>query len=134
MKIKASLILLFAIILGSLQPAQARRDEQFKIQVNQTKRVLRNKLTVKFVALVEDSRCPVDVTCVWSGNAKVRIQVGKSNGAMKTFEINTNLQPKTISYAGYEIKLVNLDPKPRTNVRINRDGYTATFSVNKLTR
>ena len=99
--------------------------------INKQKVIIRDKLTVKFVSLVEDSRCPTDTNCVWAGNAKIKIQVGKGKAAAKTFELNTNLDPQTISFAGYEIKLVNLTPQPASNIIINRNGYTATFAVSK---
>jgi hypothetical protein len=87
-----------------------------------------------FVSVIEDSRCPEDANCVWAGNAKVRIKIGKANGAVKTFELSSNLEPKTVAFEGYEIKLTNLDPKPRTNIRINRNGYAAAFTVTKIQR
>jgi hypothetical protein len=31
---------------------------------------------VKFVKVLEDSRCPKDVTCIWAGRARVQIEVG----------------------------------------------------------
>lgn len=30
---------------------------------------------VKFAEVIEDSRCPVNVTCVWEGRAKVKVEV-----------------------------------------------------------
>jgi len=31
--------------------------------------------TVKFVQVLEDSRCPLDVTCIWAGRARVQLEV-----------------------------------------------------------
>ena len=36
--------------------------------------------TVRPVAVIEDSRCPVSVTCVWAGRLKVRVEVGTGSG------------------------------------------------------
>lgn len=124
-----SLILLF--VTGSAIPAKAQTTQQIKIVVKKQKTIIKDNLTIKFVSLVEDSRCPTDTNCIWAGNAKIKIQVGKGKGASKTFELNTNLEPQTVSFAGYEIKFVNLTPQPATNIRINRNGYTATFAVSK---
>jgi len=60
--------------------------------------------------------------------------VSKRGGESKTFELNTNLGPKGETFEGYAINLVNLTPTPRDNIRINRNGYTATFSISRLTR
>ena len=132
MKIKAILILFLAIILGSSPSTQAQTNRQVKIQINQTKRIFRNNLTVKFVSLVEDSRCPVDANCVWAGNAKIQIKVINARGVSRFFELNTNLKPQAIKFSSYEIKLIDLNPKPRTNIRINRNGYVATMIVSRV--
>ncbi len=110
---------------------QAQTNQKFTVQINQQKTIAKNKLTIKFVSLVEDSRCPTDTNCIWAGNAKITIKVSNGKSAAKTFELNTNSKPQTVSFAGYEIKLTNLNPSPATNIRINRNGYVATFVVSK---
>ena len=124
-------ILIFTFVFGGFVSAQAQTNQQVKVLINKQKIVTKDKLTIKFVSLVEDSRCPTGTNCIWAGNAKIKIQVGKGKTAAKTFEISTNLEPQTVSYAGYEIKLANLTPHPATNIRINRNGYTATFALRK---
>ena len=126
---KTIFILILTFVFSTF--LQAQTNQKFTVQINRQKTVLKNKLTIKFVSLVEDSRCPTDARCIQAGNAKIQITVGKPKGASETFELNTNDQPQTVSFAGYEIKLVDLNPKPASNIRINRNGYTATFLVAK---
>ena len=125
------LTLILTFVFGGFAAAKAQTNQQVKVLINKQKIVTKDKLTVKFVSLIEDSRCPTDSNCVWAGNAKIKIQVGKAKSAAKTFELNTNLEPQIVSFAGYEIKLVNLTPQPASNIRINRNGYTATFAISK---
>lgn len=110
---------------------QAQTNQRVTVQVNQQKTLAKIKLTIKFIALVEDSRCPTDVECIQAGNGKIQIELKKVGSGTKIFELNTNAQPKAVSFAGYTIELVDLNPKPATNIRINRNGYTATFNVSK---
>ena len=44
-------------------------------------------LTVRFVAVTEDSRCPRDVTCVWQGEVKVRLEIQASSKASSEVEV-----------------------------------------------
>ncbi|MCA1622879.1 MAG: hypothetical protein LC768_00870 [Acidobacteria bacterium] len=125
-------ILAFILTLVAASFLQAQTNQKVTVQINQQKTITKNKLTIKFVSLVEDSRCPTDTNCIWAGNAKITIKVSNAKAAAKTFELNTNSKPQSVSYAGYEIKLADLNPKPATNIRINRNGYTATFVVRKL--
>ena len=127
-----TLILTFAF--GSFLQAEAKTDKQIKVLVNRQKTVPGSKLTVKFVSLIEDSRCPEGVKCIQAGNAKIKVTVTSRGGESKTFELNTNLGPKGETFEGYAINLVSLTPTPKDNIRINRNGYTATFAVSRLTR
>ncbi len=129
---KTILAVLLTLVLGSF--LQAQTNQKVTVQINQQKTVAKNKLTIKFVSLIEDSRCPSDTNCIWAGNARITIKVSNGKSAAKTFELNTNLKPQTVSFAGYEIKLASLTPQPATNIRINRNGYTATFAITKITR
>ena len=125
------LALILTLAGGDFLQIEAQTSQQLKLRVTAQKAVSGSKLKIKFVSVVEDSRCPEGTNCIWAGNAKVKIQVGKTGGEMKTFELNSNSEPKSVSFEGYEIKLTGLEPHPKANVRINRNGYTATFTVAK---
>lgn len=128
---KTIVILILTVLLGSFWQTAAQTSEQLTLRINNQKKFAGGKLTVKFVSLAEDSRCPIGVNCIHAGNAKIQIKVAKRGGAAKTFDLNTDMQPAVVSFEGYDIKLTNLVPVPRENVRINRNGYTATLAISK---
>lgn len=133
MKTKLILALILTLAFGAIFAVEAQTRQQQKIQIHKQKRFSRSNLIVKFVSLVEDSRCPIGTNCIWAGNAKIKIEVGKGRNK-ETFEVNTNLGPKGATYNGYQIELVALTPVPKENIRINRNGYVATFAVSRLKR
>ena len=128
------LSLILTLLFGTVTTAQAQKSQTLEVRVNQQKSLARNNLKIKFVSLIEDSRCPEGVRCVWAGNAKIQVRITDSRGRSETFEMNTNMGAKGASFGGYAVNLINLEPQLRANVRINRNAYTATFSINKLTR
>lgn len=128
---KVFLTLIFTLVFGSLCQASAQTSQQLKLRVNNQKSVAGGKLTIKFLSVAEDSRCPEGVNCIHAGNAKIQIKVAKRGGSAKNFELNTNSDPNIVSFEGYKIKLENLVPTPKENIRINRNGYTATLIVSK---
>jgi hypothetical protein len=125
--------LILTLIFGgaAVSTANAQSAQQVSVRIHNQKSVMRDKLRIKFIA-VEDSRCPRDANCVWAGNAKVTIRVTNRRGQSKTFDLNTNLQGKSARFDGYEIKLGSVSPYPRSDIRINRNGYTASFTVTKI--
>jgi hypothetical protein len=123
--------LILTLIFGGVLTARAQSAQQVSVRVKTQKSVMRDRLRIRFVA-VEDSRCPADANCVWAGTAKVTIRVSNSRGKSQTFELNTNPQGKSARFDGYEITLGEVTPYPRSNIRINPNGYTAKFAVRKL--
>jgi hypothetical protein len=41
---------------------------------------LGDRLTVRLIEVIEDSRCPVNVTCVWAGRLRVRAAISGVSG------------------------------------------------------
>jgi hypothetical protein len=125
------LSLILTLIFGSALTAAAQTTQQITLPAGKQKIVTRDKLKIKFVS-VEDSRCPKDVNCVWAGNAKVTIKVTNRRGESKTFDLNTNLETKSVKFEGYEIKLGSVTPYPKANAPTGQNDYTAIFIVTKL--
>ena len=125
------LSLILTLIFGSALIAEAQTTQQFSLPAGKQKIVTRDKIKIKFVS-VEDSRCPQGVTCVWAGNAKVTIKVTNRKGESKTFDLNTNLEVRSVKFEDYEIKLVSVEPYPKANAPTGATGYTASFSLTKL--
>jgi len=121
---------LLIVVLAGVAPAFAKRTQDVQVQIN--KAVTSNGLKIEFVELVEDSRCPTDAQCVWAGNAKIKVLASKPGHKTKTVLLNTGIEPQSVIFAGYQIRLTGLTPEPRTNIRIRRDGYVATFSIAKV--
>jgi hypothetical protein len=91
-------------------------------------------LRIKFVAVENDSRCPSDVKCVWAGNAAVRLEVSMSRRDSKSLTLNTSRSSALVGetqYRGYKLRLVGLDPYPRSDQKIAAGDYTVTLLVSK---
>ena len=112
------------------QPAQIISN----VEVGKQKKASRSKINVKFVSVIEDSRCPPDVQCIQAGNARIKVIVSKAGSDPKTFEMNTNLGEKGNIYNGYAIYLTDLSPVPETTARFSQNTYKATFSISRLSR
>ena len=67
--------------------------------------------------LVEDSRCPATVVCVWESNGRVTIQLRDANGAEISAQLNTHPSyPRSLVFRYLNIELTALDPYPQTPV------------------
>lgn len=89
-----------------------------------------DKKAVKFIKVVEDSRCPSDVTCFWAGQATVLIGLYENDDLLEEKEIiigAKGISPKNIkelitshnkTIFGY-----NLIPYPSSDQKINPSDY-----------
>jgi hypothetical protein len=129
---KSAIILLLAIFTATTMATSGGRPQSVTVTVHQERSVPRAGFKIKFAEMVEDSRCPADVNCIWAGNAKVKIELRRGRGQSKTFELNSTTTPNVIEYNGYEIKLKELTPHTQTNFRIDPDKYEAVFEITKV--
>ena len=75
---------------------------------------------------IEDSRCPLDVTCVWEGKVTAMIQVHN-----QTEKISENFSPGfTLSFTPYNITLVDVLPYP---ISTEKPDYVVILEITKLT-
>lgn len=116
---------------GVLSSIQVQPGRQFELSAGQEARIQGTPIAVRFVRVAEDSRCPIDVNCVWAGNAVVKISLSSSDGNGSESSLNTTLEPKSIYYGGYTIKLIDLKPAPRSGTKIPPATYLAILEASK---
>ena len=134
MKIQILLLVTFAFLFGAIQMSSAQTEKDpIKLKPTEQATIENSDVKIKFLSVIEDSRCPEGVTCIWAGNAKIKIEVS-CNSRKEEFEINTNLGPKGASFDGYAINLVDLSPVPKEGSATSKESYIATFEVSRLTR
>jgi len=91
-------------------------------------------LQVTFVSVQEDSRCPMEVMCVWQGRA-VTVFRATVDGVDQG-EINLVLLGLTATRSGnttavgqYTLRLDTLEPYPKASQRTPPEQYVATLHV-----
>lgn len=75
-----------------------------------------SKVSLQFKEVVEESRCPVDVTCVWEGIAIVNVEAISGSEKMDFKVATRDFLPKNVtksfSFSGYKFTLTELKPQP----------------------
>lgn len=109
-------------------------DEAYEMGVNTISKTVDNRFTVKFDSVMNDSRCPKDVVCVWEGVASVRFTISE-NGHQNTVELhtlNSGTWTDNATINGVNIKLLALNPYPESTVKPNYKKYKATILLSKI--
>jgi hypothetical protein len=108
-----------------------RLGQEFELMINQEAMIEGEGLAVVFESVLEDGRCPEDVTCVWSGNAKIKLRLSKQKQKPGAINLNTDVKPKSSSYLDYVIRLVALKPLPKKDKPVQANEYKATLIITK---
>jgi hypothetical protein len=105
------------------------------LAVGQSVRLTDALLTITFIGVSEDSRCPRQVNCVWSGRAVLRFSVQVEGGPAQDVTLSTPHSPDPTNIAtlhGYRIALTDVQPDPETpDNPINPEQYRATLVVTR---
>ncbi len=117
--------------LFPLPTVDVQLGQVFQISIGQTGRLSSVGLFITSKEVLEDSRCPVDVVCVWAGNAKVSLEVKQENRAAQILTLNSNVEPREVTYEGYQIRFEGLMPQPRSTQPIRREDYRLSLRVLK---
>jgi hypothetical protein len=105
------------------------RGRTFELRPGQVARVGNAGLLVGFRGIATDSRCPIDVVCVWQGDAEARVPVTIGRRAWTALALHTGIEPHSAVFEGYTVTLVSVAPAPRSDQRISPDRYVATLRV-----
>jgi len=104
--------------------------EEFELAVHQTAQMTAEKISVTFQEVLEDSRCPVDVTCIWAGLAKVSLHVAVS-GQEREISLSTSPPDNSAGFENYTFWLIKVRPVPRADQTMDRSAYVVTLRVDK---
>ena len=80
MLIKKKLLLLLFVLgsVGLTAQTDSTKTPRIVVKVPLGEQVVINEVSVKFDEVLEDSRCPVNVECIWEGRLKAKIIVSEA--------------------------------------------------------
>ena len=129
MKILVINLMILLVTIGCTSNKKAVNPEnKIKIALGETITIENHQL--KFVKVLEDSRCPKEVTCIWAGRAKVQVEVWKNgeNSIIKELifgQVNQG-ESKDLTLFTSEEKIVKgyaLEPYPSSEVSSDKREY-----------
>jgi hypothetical protein len=123
--------LILILCAAAFAGGEGRVRDGVEVRQGKERKVDGSDLKISFLSVVDDSRCPEGVKCIWAGNAKVRMSARNSKDECAEFELNTNLQPVAYHFGKYTITLENLSPYPSLKGEMKPRDYTATVVVKK---
>jgi hypothetical protein len=119
------------LVLWTWMSPMAAVDSEIELRVGQTAAVTvaGKEMSIRFVRVIEDSRCPIGVNCVWEGDAVARFEL-TAGGAAETVDLHTHHDRERARDVGEaRVSLTQLTPVPRADKHPKPDEYVATLVV-----
>lgn len=116
------------------KPIIEKLANQFQLKIDQIAWIKSEKIKIKFLNIVEDSRCPSDVQCVWEGQTKVMLGIARNNLSLGNFVLTSRAGHEDLAakkFDRYSVKLIKVDPYPKANQKIEISDYVITLTITK---
>ena len=126
-----AIVCLFAVTGCFVESAVAPGpvDQTVTLAPGQSASITGTGVTLKFVGVTGDNRCPADAMCVLGGSATVQVEASSSSGSRTvTFETG-DLEP--VEYGALRLELTQLQPYPFSATPIEHEDYRATLRVTR---
>ncbi len=123
-----------ATVLAFTTGGTAAAEPVFVLAGGQQVTVADSALTVRFDRVLEDSRCPAQVDCVWAGQARIALVVQSGGAPPQTVELSTypasDATGPTAGVGMHSVTLRALDPYPQSPQDSPAlQDYRATISI-----
>lgn len=130
-----------AILLGTVRVSAVEPGNERGLHVGETLRY-DGGLKITFLAVRNDSRCPINAKCIWAGDAEVVLRVKAGNQAARKVTLHTNLKPQTVvipaqvfppGTAGipksYVVGIAALTPQPEAGKKTLQSDYRLKLDI-----
>ena len=104
---------------------------EISLNFNQVVALENTSLNVKFVDVVQDSRCPTSVTCVQAGDVSLSFNIFEDKFNLGNVNLTIGAENAKI-ISKYRIELLSVSPYPRTPGKINNSEYKANLKISEV--
>ncbi|MDP2919910.1 MAG: hypothetical protein Q8O43_06815 [Dehalococcoidia bacterium] len=110
----------------------AQLGREFTLAIGQSADISGGRLSIKFLDVTEDSRCPKNVTCIWEGRVTCSIELTKDSQKKTVSLTQPGLSDAAAgqSLDGYTAKFT-VEPYPEAGKQITKNDYRLQMTVNK---
>lgn len=104
----------------------------FPLGLGQKAVVFSAGLEIKFVEILEDSRCPGGVECIWPGRISVMVEFKDNDGSYNMVLVQPGLSDEyeEEAFKSYRIQY-KVTPYPQNNAQIKQEDYRLLLVINQ---
>ena len=128
------LLLSIPFVISACSQNAVNIGEEFSLNIGQAAELEEDDLQIRFLEVIQDSRCATGATCIWAGEVTfvVEITYEGSTEQITLTQPGLNDWPSKYLYKQlYEITY-NVKPYPELNKQISEDDYRLELIINPV--
>lgn len=136
--IRTALPLMGLALAAALSVSAARADPvhaslgvPFALGIGGEAEIEGRGVVIRFTAVLEDSRCPIDVMCVWAGLVRIGldVEITAADETRHTEEIAVETVGGPVFAAGMAISILQVKPSRQASVPVQPGAYGVLLLV-----
>ena len=107
-------------------------NSPFSLRLNQMAQIPLHDIQIRFSKILEDSRCPSDVQCVWEGNVRIQLDILKEERELRSIDFSLGADNITRMYLldKFYLELIRVESYPTSSSdETLPSDYSAVFVV-----
>jgi hypothetical protein len=113
------------------QAVSAELGKEVELRVDEVAVFEAEGLTVRFWDVPADSRCPIDVICVWQGEAVVALRVAVADGSSEELRLKHEGDGRSRDWGGFRFELRFIEPAPESSRTLRVEDYRIRLLVDR---
>jgi hypothetical protein len=105
--------------------------QSFRLARGKTAEVQGRGVRVRFEEVLDDSRCPARVQCVWAGDASIVLRLAQAGRETSVDTLRLTREPHAVTYRGYIVRLEGLEPARQQDAPPRPEAYVASLMVSE---
>lgn len=114
-------------VVRSQAARTARPGDEIALAPGERVQVSGERLEVEFVGVTEDSRCPVDTTCVWAGEVKVQLALRSGDDEARLGVI----AGQAAVHDAWRVSVLSVQPARTSSAAIPPADYRALLKIER---
>ena len=131
--------------ISNENPKNIELNKEFTLEVGETAILKEDDLRIKFLEVVEDSRCPIGAQCIRGGSVRIKIdarydneknlgiyevEIGDNNDINSYVEvIPQKYRDELSSPIAHRIEFIKVNAEKESDERLDLEVYSVTFKV-----
>jgi hypothetical protein len=126
-------IIAFSCKKESLSPGTFKLGESFELSLANPSADA-DDLSIYYINIEEDSRCPNNAVCIWEGRAVINFEfvAGRNSHNVQLIDRVGFPEMAKDTIEKYIIHLESVDPYPENNVTLEEEDYRFTLKITVL--